>query len=136
VEQINCTQGYADAAGKLYDLKGNIIWEYPHPAENDTQSEWHVTNPFVQEHINLVTAIRTGNTINDGEDQANSTLVAIMGRIAAYTGKDVTREEVMNSDLYWDQKLTTWENRRYSGNYSFGRYPPQRIKTDRKRLYP
>ena len=100
VEQINCTQGYADAAGKLYDLKGNIIWEYPHPAENDTQSEWHVTNPFVQEHINLVTAIRTGNTINDGEDQANSTLVAIMGRIAAYTGKDVTREEIMNSDLY------------------------------------
>lgn len=100
VEQINCTQGYADAAGKLYDLNGNIIWEYPHPAENDTQSEWHVTNPFVQEHINLVTAIRTGNTINDGEDQANSTLVAIMGRIAAYTGKDVTREEIMNSDLY------------------------------------
>ena len=100
VEQINCTQGYADAAGKLYDLKGNIIWEYPQPAENDTQSEWHVTNPFVQEHINLVTAIRTGNTINDGEDQANSTLVAIMGRIAAYTGKDVTREEIMNSDLY------------------------------------
>jgi len=104
VEQINCTKGYADAAGKLYDLRGNIIWEYPHPAENDTQSEWHVTNPFVQEHINLVTAIRTGNTINDGEDQANSTLVAIMGRIAAYTGKDVTREEIMNSDLYLGPK--------------------------------
>lgn len=104
VEQINCSQGYADAAGKLYDLKGNIVWEYPHPAENDTASEWHVTNPFVQEHINLVTAIRTGNTINDGEDQANSTLVAIMGRIAAYTGKDVTREEIMNSDLYLGPK--------------------------------
>ncbi|OJV88027.1 MAG: hypothetical protein BGO34_13665 [Bacteroidia bacterium 44-10] len=104
VEQINCTQGYADAAGKLYDLKGNMIWEYPHPDENDTQSEWHITNPYVQEHINLVTAIRTGNTINDGEDQANSTLVAIMGRMAAYTGKDVTREEIMNSDLYLGPK--------------------------------
>lgn len=104
VEQINCTQGYASASGKLYDLKGNVIWEYPHPAEDDTQSEWHVTNPFVQEHINLVTAIRTGNTINDGEDQANSTLVAMMGRIAAYTGKDVTREEIMNSDLYLGPK--------------------------------
>ena len=104
VEQINCTKGYADAAGKLYDLKGNMIWEYPHPVENDTQSEWHITNPYVQEHINLVTAIRTGNTINDGEDQANSTLVAIMGRMAAYTGKDVTREEIMNSDLYLGPK--------------------------------
>lgn len=105
VEQINCTQGYADAAGKLFDLKGNVIWEYPHPADNDAQSEWHVTNPFVQEHINLVTAIRSGNTINDGEDQANSTLVAIMGRIAAYTGKDVTRDEIMNSDLYLGPKI-------------------------------
>ncbi len=100
VEQINCTEGYADAAGKLYNWNGEVIWEYPHPAEGDTASEWNVTNPFVQEHINLVTAIRTGETINDGEDQANSTLVAIMGRMAAYTGKDITREEVLNSDLY------------------------------------
>lgn len=104
VEQINCTQGYADAAGKLYDLKGNIVWEYPMPAENDTQSEWHVTNPFVQEHINLVTAIRTGNNINDGEEQAYTTLVTIMGRMAAYTGKDITWDEVLNSDLYLGPK--------------------------------
>jgi myo-inositol 2-dehydrogenase/D-chiro-inositol 1-dehydrogenase len=86
VEQINCTNGYADAAGKLYDLNGNIIWEYPN-TENNSNPEWSVTNPFVQEHINLVSAIRTGNTINDGEDQAYSTLVTIMGRVAAYTGK-------------------------------------------------
>ena len=58
----------------------------------------------MQEHINLVAAIRGGETINDGEDQANSTLVAIMGRIAAYTGQDVTREEVLNSDLYLGPK--------------------------------
>ncbi len=100
VEQINCSDGYADASGKLYDLKGNVVWEYPMPDENDTESEWYVTNPFVQEHINLVTAIRTGNTINDGEDQALSTLVTIMGRMAAYTGKDITWDEVLNSDLY------------------------------------
>lgn len=104
VEQINCSNGYADAAGKLYDTKGNLLWEYPHPESGDTYSEWSVTNPFVQEHINLVSAIRTGNTINDGIDQANSTLVAIMGRIAAYTGRDVTWDEVMNSDLYLGPK--------------------------------
>lgn len=110
VEQINCSNGYADAAGKLYNWKGELLWEYPHPADNDASSEWHVTNPFLQEHINLVTAIRSGNTINDGEDQANSTLVAIMGRMAAYTGRDVTREEVLNSDLYLGPKTYTMGN--------------------------
>ncbi len=34
----------------------------------------------------------------------NSTLVTIMGRMSAYTGKDVTWEEVMNSDLYLGPK--------------------------------
>lgn len=100
VQQINGTKGYADAAGKIYDLQGNLIWEYPYPEKDDAHSEWKVTNPFVQEHINLVTAIRTGNPVNDAEAQVNSTLTAIMGRISAYTGKDVTWEELMNSDLY------------------------------------
>jgi myo-inositol 2-dehydrogenase / D-chiro-inositol 1-dehydrogenase len=104
VEQINGTKGYADAAGKIYDLQGNLIWEYPHPGEGDTTSEWKITNPFVQEHINLVTAIRTGNPVNDAEAQVNSTLVAIMGRMSAYSGKDVTWEELINSDLYLGPK--------------------------------
>lgn len=104
IEYFTGTNGYADASGKLYDLQGKLTWEYPYPAEGETESEWHVTNPYVQEHINLVTAIRSGETINDGEEQANSTLVTIMGRIAAYTGKDVTREEMLNSDLYLGPK--------------------------------
>jgi myo-inositol 2-dehydrogenase / D-chiro-inositol 1-dehydrogenase len=112
VQQINGTKGYADAAGKLYDLQGNLIWEYPYPEKDDASPEWKVTNPFVQEHINLVTAIRTGNPVNDAEAQVNSTLTAIMGRISAYTGKDVTWEELMNSDLYLGPKT-----------YAFGPVP-------------
>jgi myo-inositol 2-dehydrogenase / D-chiro-inositol 1-dehydrogenase len=104
VEQINGTKGYANAAGIIYDWKGNEIWKYPKPEEGDTTSPWKVTNPFVQEHINLVTAVRTGNTISDAEAQVNSTLITIMGRIAAYTGKEVTWEELMNSDLYLGPK--------------------------------
>lgn len=45
-------------------------------------------------------AIRSGNTINDAEAQVNSTLITIMGRMSAYTGRDVTWDEVFNSDLY------------------------------------
>lgn len=104
VEQINGTKGYADASGTLYDWQGNEIWKYPHPEADDTGSEWKVTNPFVQEHINLVTAIRTGKPVNDAEAQVNSTLMTIMGRISAYTGKEVSWEEMMNSDLYLGPK--------------------------------
>jgi hypothetical protein len=53
----------------------------------------------VQEHVDLVTAIRTYKHIVEAETTAISTLVAIMGRISAYTGKEVTYEEMMGSDL-------------------------------------
>ncbi len=112
IEQIIGTKGYAHASGKIFDLNGNLIWEYPHPDEGDTSSEWKVTNPYVQEHINLITAIRAGKAISDAEAQINSTLVAIMGRISAYTGKDVTWEEMLNSDLYLGPKT-----------YAFGPVP-------------
>jgi hypothetical protein len=59
----------------------------------------------VQEHINLVTSIRTGKPLSDAEAQVNSTLITIMGRISAYTGKDVTWEEMLNSDLYLGPKM-------------------------------
>ena len=112
VQQINGTKGFADAAGKLFDLQGNEIWKYPHPEEGDTELKWKVTNPFVQEHINLVTGIRTGKPVNDAEAQVNSTLLTIMGRISAYTGKDVLWDEVLNSDLYLGPKI-----------YAFGSVP-------------
>jgi predicted dehydrogenase len=106
------TEGFADAKGFLFNLKGEQIWKYPKPEEGSTDETWKVTDPFVQEHINLVTGIRTGIIINDAEAQVNSTLIAIMGRISAYTGKDVTWDEVINSDLYLGPKT-----------YDFGTLP-------------
>lgn len=98
------TEGFADARGSIYNLKGEEVWKYPYPEEGSTDTTWKVKDPFVQEHVNLVTGIRTGNLINDAEAQVNSTLIAIMGRMSAYTGKDVTWDEVMNSDLYLGPK--------------------------------
>ncbi len=97
--QIVGTEGFADAKGTLYNLKGEEIWKYPRPEEADPDQTWAVKDPFVQEHINLVNGIRTGNVVNDAEAQVMSTLVTIMGRESAYTGKDVTWEELINSDL-------------------------------------
>ena len=109
---ITCTNGFADAKGSLYNLKGEEIWKYPYPQEGATDLTWKVKDPYVQEHINLVTGIRSGNIVNDAEAQVNSTLITIMARMSAYTGKDVTWEEVMNSDLYLGPKT-----------YAFGPVP-------------
>jgi hypothetical protein len=93
------TKGFANAKGILYNLKGEEIWKYPYPEESSADETWKITDPYVQEHINLITGIRTGKTVSDAEAQINSTLITIMGRMSAYTGKDVTWEEVMNSDM-------------------------------------
>lgn len=98
-ELITGTRGYADASGTLYSHNGELIWEYPYPEEGDNDQTWNVTNPYVQELIELVTGIRTGAYINDSEEQIHSTRMAIMGRMAAYTGGEITWEEVLNSDL-------------------------------------
>lgn len=101
---ITGTEGFANASGTIFNLKGEETWKYPHPAEDSSDPTWKVTDPYVQEHINLVTAIRRGEYLSDAEAQINSTLVTIMGRMSAYSGKDVTWEEVMNSDLYLGPK--------------------------------
>jgi predicted dehydrogenase len=73
----------------IHDLAGNQLFAF----------EDHETSPYVQEHKDLVTAIRQDLPMNEAEQTAISVMVAIMGRVSAYTGKEVTYEEMMNSDL-------------------------------------
>lgn len=49
------------------------------------------------EHERLFTSIRGGKAENDGEYMAKSTLLAIMGRMATYTGQVITWDQAMNS---------------------------------------
>src|SRR4051794_13337600 len=48
------------------------------------------TNPYVQEHTDLIESIRSGKPNNELKNVAESTLTAIMGRMSAYTGQAVT----------------------------------------------
>ena len=64
------------------------------------------------EHNELFASIRSGKPINDGVRMAHSTLMGIMGRMAAYTGQEITWEQAMNSQqaivpeqLDWKMKL-------------------------------
>jgi predicted dehydrogenase len=52
---------------------------------------------YQNEHNELFASIRSGKPINDGERMAKSTLMAILGRMATYTGKVITWEQAMNS---------------------------------------
>jgi hypothetical protein len=67
---------------------------------------------YQHEHDVLFASIRQQKPINDGERMATSTLLALMGRMAGYTGQQVTWEQAMNSQerlfpekLEWDMSL-------------------------------
>lgn len=96
----NVSESFMGTEGVLYTARepwienydGEVIWKYDSEAM-----------PFVgghdQEHVHLVESIRKNQKVNQAEDIALSTLVSIMGREAAYTGKLITWDEIMESDL-------------------------------------
>jgi myo-inositol 2-dehydrogenase / D-chiro-inositol 1-dehydrogenase len=74
------------------------------------------TNPYVQEHTDLIESLRAGKPINELQEVANSTLTAIMSRMSAYTGKRVSWEQALNSkenlmpaNLTWETTLPDWQ---------------------------
>jgi predicted dehydrogenase len=54
-------------------------------------------NMYQKEHDVLFAAIRKNEPVNNGKRLATSTMLAIMGRMAAYTGQQVTWDQAMNS---------------------------------------
>jgi predicted dehydrogenase len=52
---------------------------------------------YQNEHNELIASIRSGKPINNGDYMAKSTLMAILGRMATYTGQVITWEQAMNS---------------------------------------
>jgi hypothetical protein len=54
-------------------------------------------NIYQTEHDEFFASIRAGQPINNGEYQCKSTLVAILGRMAAYTGQQIKWDQAMNS---------------------------------------
>ncbi len=55
------------------------------------------SNPYQQEHQDLIASIRAGSPLNEAKGIAESTLTGIMGRESAYCGRSITAEEVLNS---------------------------------------
>ncbi|MGF1636433.1 MAG: Gfo/Idh/MocA family oxidoreductase [Cyclobacteriaceae bacterium] len=100
-ESIQGTKGRVDPdSGTIVDLKGNII--YKHRGKDDP-------NPYQQEHDDLFASIRSGGMINDLENGAKATMTAVMGRMATYSGQELTWEQVLNSEVNLMPDRLAWD---------------------------
>jgi predicted dehydrogenase len=104
-EFIMGTEGYTNCVNTIWNQDGSVKWkfEYPKDAQGNEMSMPKIS-PYIQEHMHLVYAIRTGKYVNYAEPTALSTLTAIMGRTAAYTGKNITWEDIFKSDMHLGPK--------------------------------
>jgi len=96
-----CAQFGGKAAGRVADrivgsdgicnfdgtLSGSKAWKF----------EGERRDPNLQEHTDLVTSIRSGKPLNEGKRIAESSLTAVMGRMAAYTGREISYSWVLNA---------------------------------------
>ena len=84
-ERFTGTRGTSDAHGTI---EGASPWKLDGKG---------APNPYVQEHTDLVASIRAGAPLNELRQVAESTLTAIMGREAAYTGQVIAWDELLNA---------------------------------------
>ena len=99
---------------KIIDLNGNEIYSYKERGDK---------SPYQIEHDKLFKSIRDGNVINDGEYGAKSTLTAIMGRMATYTGQEIKWNQIMESDQNLVPDNLDWSSTPPVIPNSEGKYP-------------
>jgi len=93
-ETLKGTKGSIQYAGYnhnafIRDRQGNML--YDHDGTDDP-------NPYQQEHDELFEAIRSGGYIDDTDYGAKTTMTAIMGRMASYSGQMIQWDDAINSD--------------------------------------
>jgi predicted dehydrogenase len=98
------TRGRADVSERAKGLRiegPGGKWVYDGPKNQMYQTE----------HDELFASIRNGRPINNGDYMARSTLLAVMGRMAAYTGQEVTWEMALGSKEDLSPSAYDWEGR-------------------------
>ncbi len=100
-EAFHGTLGYAPAPGEIYSANGETVLK--HDSSDDP-------NPYQQEHDELFAAINAGEyKFSDSENGAIATMSAILGRMATYSGKVVTWEDAMGSELNLMPETFDWD---------------------------
>ena len=94
-EAVQGTHGTANPGGSI-SPKGFEAWRF----------RGKQINPYVQEHMDLINAIQNNTELNEVKNVTDSTLTAIMGREAAFSGNGVEWDAVLNSKfLYGPEQL-------------------------------
>ncbi len=76
----------------------NAVAEYVHGDKGSMDLGSNGSDGYRQEHADLVAAVKDGITLNDGWHGANSTMTAILGRMATHSGKVVKWDEAVKSN--------------------------------------
>ena len=106
--EIMGTEGNAmvNLGSGLHEITGKSNWNY----------KGKKNNPYQTQHDELFASIRDGKPMNDGDLMANSTMLAIMSRMVAYSGQTLTWEQALNSnqvlgpaidEFAWDYKFAS-----------------------------
>ena len=81
----------------IHDLEGNLVWKFDAEA---AKTQFKTNDMYTLEHIDLVNHIRKGTMLDDITETNNiSAMACIMARESAYSGKVVTWENMIVSDL-------------------------------------
>ncbi len=92
------TKGKVDISG--YKIFGDNQWRYK--ADGDK-------NPYQVEHDDFWAAIRADKPYSEAEYGAHSTMTAIFGRMAAYSGKELEWDAAINSKIEIFPKTLAWD---------------------------
>jgi myo-inositol 2-dehydrogenase/D-chiro-inositol 1-dehydrogenase len=87
-EHVVGTKGSCDVSG--YTIRGDNAWRF---------GGGNTRDPYQQEHDDFFDAIRNNKPYNEVENGAKSTLTAIMGRMATYSGKTIEWNQALNSPV-------------------------------------
>jgi len=85
-EGVHATKGSSAPDRAMIQPKGGQMWRFKEKS----------IDPYVQEHMDLITAIHKDSELNEAKQVTDSTLTAIMGREAAYSGADVAWDDILN----------------------------------------
>lgn len=107
-EELTGTKGilYLDNGGRCYanDYKGNTIWRY-----RPTGADRKDPDPYQVEHNELQDAILNGKPLNNAYYLAESTMTAVLGRFASYSGKDIKYADAIKSEIQLMPNKVTWD---------------------------
>ncbi len=99
-EGVHGTKGSSNPGGNI-SPKGGQQWRF----RGGEASPGTHRDPYVQEHIDLINAIQNDTPLNEAEQVTDSTLTAIMGREAAYSGAEVEWNAIKNSTFQYGPEL-------------------------------